>query len=66
MTSKNDELERLICFYELAVSLGADGSLKEYVPFEGKGKWITDVSINPIDDSTTVVLTLVADSGQSE
>jgi len=59
------DLARLECFDALAQKLGLDGPQSKAPQIQGTGKWLVDVEENPIDDSTTVSLVLLADSGQS-
>ncbi|GJL65168.1 MAG: hypothetical protein NPIRA05_01390 [Nitrospirales bacterium] len=59
------DLARLEFFDSLARENGLDGPQSLETNTVGLGNWKVDVKINPIDDSTTVTLVLVADSGQS-
>ena len=56
-------LTRLECFDQLARALDLDGPQVVPTSVTGGGKWNVTVQTNPIDDSTTVVLSLIADSG---
>ena len=59
------DLERLECFDKLAKKNNLDGPQIVPSKIEGVGEWDVDVSINPIDDSQTVRLSLYADSGSN-
>lgn len=63
-TLKGD-LERLECYDALARSLGLDKPQTLPTSVEGIGKWEIQEEINPIDDSKTVILKLMAESGVS-
>lgn len=54
-------VERLNCYDMLAETLGAESGAETGDP----GEWRKSVSIDPMDDSKTVVLALDAESGQS-
>jgi len=60
---EDGDLARLECFDQLARSLDLDGPQAVSTSVTGEGKWNVTVQTNPIDDSTTVVLRLTADSG---
>ena len=59
------DLERLECYDRLAQSLGLDRAQLVPTAVEGTGKWQVSVKTNPLDDTTTVALVLLADSGTS-
>jgi type VI secretion system protein VasI len=59
------ELERLECYDQLARSLGLVAVTTVQLQDVGTGKWRVSTTIDPLDDSTTVVLILYADSGKS-
>lgn len=59
------DLARLGCFDNLAKKKNLDGRQVQPTSIEGKGKWKVSVDVNPIDDSKTVTLVLVADSGKN-
>jgi len=59
------DLERLECYDRLAQSLGLDRAQLVPTAVEGTGKWQVSVKTNPLDDTTTVTLVLLADSGTS-
>lgn len=59
--SITNDAKRLACYDRLTQSLG----LNPPTSVEGKGKWQVGVETNPLDDSTSVFLMLVADSGTS-
>lgn len=61
----NGDLERLECFDSLAKDNKLDQPQHQATDISNTGKWQVDIKINPIDDSKTVVLYLVADSGKS-
>jgi type VI secretion system protein VasI len=58
-------LERLECYDKLAQSLGLDRPQLVPTAVEGTGKWDVRIETNPLDDTTTVMLVLLADSGTS-
>jgi|TARA_B100001971_G_scaffold18505_1_gene14422 type VI secretion system protein VasI len=59
------DLERLECFDQLTRELGLVATTNT-VAVEGSGKWNVRIDSNPLDDSKTVVLVLVADEGSSQ
>jgi type VI secretion system protein VasI len=59
------DLSRLECFDELAKRHYLDGPQEKPVEVTDTGEWDVKVSVNPIDDSKTVRLLLVAQSGRS-
>jgi len=63
-TIKGD-LERLACYDQLAKELGLIKTTT-ILPIEGTGKWTISEDKNPIDDSKTVSLYLIADQGKSK
>jgi type VI secretion system protein VasI len=58
------DLERLESYDQLAIELGLV-SKAIVLPTKGTGKWSSSSETNPVDDSTTVVLSLTADEGRS-
>lgn len=61
----NGDLNRLECYDNIAKRHNLAGLQSVTIKAEGVGKWIVDSSVNPIDDSKTVNLLLVASSGVS-
>ena len=61
-TAIKADVERLSCFDNLAKTLDFDQV--NPIPTTGVGKWHISEDINPVDDSKTVALILVADSGE--
>jgi len=59
------ELERLECYDQLARSLGLVSVQTELSPSEDVGAWRVSIETNPLDDSRTVTLILLAESGTS-
>jgi type VI secretion system protein VasI len=59
------DLERLECYDRLARELGLFKTATT-VPIKGAGKWVTSTDKNPLDDTRTVVLSLIADEGKSK
>ncbi len=59
------DLQRLECFDRLARENNLDGPQAEATGVQGAGKWDVRAETNPIDDSRTVTLVLMADSGSS-
>jgi len=59
------ELERLECYDQLARSLGLVSVQTELPPSEDVGAWSVSIKTNPLDDSRTVTLILLAESGTS-
>ena len=59
------DLERLECFDTLAKKNNLDSSQSLPSPTDGVGKWHVSIDVNPIDDSKTVTMLLLADSGQN-
>lgn len=57
-------LERLECFDQLARQKGLNAPQANPVVATGTGKWEIADQTNPIDDTRTVVLALVADQGK--
>lgn len=64
--TKPGDLERLQCYDKMAAQHGLDGLQSQPAKVSGTGKWDVSVRTNPIDDSTTVVLALEAESGKSK
>lgn len=56
-------LERLQCFDNIAKKHSLDGIQNSNPKIKDKGDWIVSISINPLDDSKTVIANLKADSG---
>lgn len=59
------DLSRLECYDTLAQKYGLEGPQSQPVDISGNGKWSVEIKVNPIDDSKTVTLILVADDGKS-
>ena len=59
------DLARLDCFDQLAKRKKLDGPQSQQLNANNSGKWVVHSSINPIDDSKTVTMSLDADSGSS-
>jgi type VI secretion system protein VasI len=59
------DLSRLECFDRLAKSKKLDGQQPQSTDTAGTGKWKISVEINPIDDTKSVYLRLISDSGKS-
>ncbi len=59
------DLSRLECFDDLAYELGIVRPINVSTDIEGTGKWEIIEEINPIDDSRSVKLYLISDSGTS-
>lgn len=57
------ELERLECYDQLARSLGLVSVQTALPPSEYVGAWEVSIKTNPLDDSRTVTLILLAESG---
>ncbi len=62
---KEGDLDRLSCYDAVAEKNGVSKAQNEPADVDGEGKWQVSEKTNPIDDSKTVVLALVADSGKS-
>ena len=60
------DLARLECFDQMAKNRGLSGPRSQLTNVSGTGKWKVSAEINPVDDSKTVTLILVADSGRSK
>jgi len=58
------ELARLDCFDRLAKDNNLIGKKTQQSNIEGKGQWHVKTQINPVDDSSTVILYLEAESGK--
>ena len=58
-SAKKPPAERLICFDNLAKSLGVDKPITTLTV--GKGEWIANIEKSPINDSTNVYLSVKAD-----
>ncbi len=59
------DLSRLECYDTLAQRHGLNGPQAQPVNVSGNGKWAVNVETNPIDDSKTVTLLLMADEGKN-
>lgn len=59
------DLARLECYDGIARNNNLDGPQSQPIDPGDTGDWRVDVQVNPIDDSRTITLLLVADSGQS-
>ena len=59
------DLEKLNCFDELARKYDLDGIQSSKKEIQDSGKWKINENINPIDDSKTVTVYLLSDSGRS-
>jgi len=59
------DLERLECYDRLARELGLIKTTIR-LPIPGTGKWKVSVEKNPVDDTKTVALILLADEGKSK
>lgn len=59
------DLQRLECYDQVARTNGLMGEQAQPVEQKGTGKWVVRSTVNPVDDSKTVILALEADSGQS-
>jgi len=59
------DLERLECYDQIARTRGLHKLKDLPVPKSGTGRWLVDAELNPIDDTKTVTLTLIADAGVS-
>jgi len=64
-SSMNGDLDKLECFDNLAKKYHLDGSQKSIEEIEDSGEWNVSISVNPIDDSKTVHLSLLEASGRS-
>lgn len=59
------DLDRLSCFDDFAKSSGLDAPQPSKLDVADTGKWDVRRSVNPIDDSARVILSLTADQGTS-
>lgn len=57
------DLARLECFDNLSKSKNLNGLQTQNTDLQNTGKWKVKVATNPIDDTKSVTLSLVADSG---
>lgn len=64
--SLDGDLSRLECFDKLAKDNKLDRAQVQPVSVDGTGDWDVSVKVNPIDDSKTVTLLLLAESGKSK
>lgn len=60
------DLDRLSCYDAIARSRGLAGPRDLPTPATGVGAWIVRDQVNPMDDTRTVILTLLASSGRSQ
>ncbi len=58
------QLQRLQCFDDLSKSLGLNGPQQEPTIVKGVGEWSVEREKNPLNDTTTVAVSVVADSGK--
>jgi len=63
---KQGDLARLACYDGIAEKHGLSGPQSEPTGITDSGKWSVSSKTNPVDDSRTVTLYLVADSGKSK
>ena len=63
---KEGDLARLACYDEIAKKYGLSGPQVQPTKLSGTGKWRVSAETNPIDDSKTVSLVLISDSGRSK
>lgn len=64
-SSKKGDLDKIECFDNLAKKYNLNGVQTSKEEIQDSGKWNVSIDTNPIDDSKTVTLYLVADSGKS-
>lgn len=64
-TEKKGELTRLDCFDSVAIKYKLAKETKKQI-IKGTGKWNVINQTNPLNDTNSVILTLVADSGLSK
>lgn len=64
-SSKKGTLDKIECFDNLAQKYNLNGLQSSIEEIQNSGKWNVSIDTNPIDDSKTVTLNLVADSGKS-
>ena len=64
-SSKKGDLDKIECFDNLAEKYNLNGVQTSKEEIQDSGKWNVSIDTNPIDDSKTVTLTLLADSGKS-
>jgi len=64
-SSKKGDLDKIECFDNLAKKYNLNGIQASKEEIQDSGKWNVSIDTNPIDDSKTVTLYLVADSGKS-
>jgi type VI secretion system protein VasI len=59
------DLARLECFDGVAATSGLNGPQPQPVQTDGVGQWSVSRTVNPIDDTETVILRLTATSGEA-
>jgi len=64
--SEQGELRRLVCYDAISESIGVDGPQPGPASGTSVGKWSVLDNINPIDDTRTVRLQLMADEGTAQ
>tara|TARA_B100001123_G_C15261633_1_gene1006788 strand:+ start:111 stop:719 length:609 start_codon:yes stop_codon:yes gene_type:complete len=64
-SSQKGDLDKIECFDNLAKKYNLNGVQTSKEEIQDSGKWNVSIDTNPIDDSKTVTLYLVADSGKS-
>ena len=64
-SSKKGDLDKIECFDNLARKYNLNGVQTSKEEIQDSGKWNVSIDTNPVDDSKTVTLYLVADSGKS-
>lgn len=64
-SSKKGDLDKIECFDNLANKYNLNGVQTSKKEIQDSGKWNVSIDTNPIDDTKTVTLYLVADSGKS-
>ena len=62
-SSKNGDLDKIECFDKLAKKHNLDGTQTSKNEIQDSGKWNISIKTNPMDDSKTVNLILLAESG---
>jgi type VI secretion system protein VasI len=60
------DLARLACFDKLAAENGLSASQPVPSRVSDAGKWQVSVDINPVDDTTRVILALTAETGTGQ
>lgn len=64
-SSKKGDLDKIKCFDNLANKYNLNGVQTSRKEIQDSGKWNVSIDTNPIDDTKTVTLYLLADSGKS-